>query len=168
MVLKVITMLVFSLLTAFFVSFFESLANKKKGKKEISFKDSLEDVGFPILKFNSNGKELNFILDSGADSSIIDSNMLEGCKHNPIDFDGHYAGISGEIQEAKYANLEFNIGKNNYNHIFLVSNMDSAFAFTEEYFNIKLAGILGNDFLTKNNYVLDFATQRVYFNGKDN
>ena len=49
---------------------------KKHKKINISFREAIDLVGLPIITFYNEGKKFNFLLDTGATISVIDSNIL--------------------------------------------------------------------------------------------
>ena len=44
---------------------------------KISFKDTIDKTGLPIVSFSQNDKHFDFIIDTGAEYSVINSNSLK-------------------------------------------------------------------------------------------
>ena len=49
----------------------------KRYRFKFPFKDTMGEVGLPIVSFEQNGKSFNFIIDSGADASVINTTSLD-------------------------------------------------------------------------------------------
>ena len=50
--------------------------HKRNGEPHMSFKESMDLVELPIITFYNNGKKLNFLLDTGANNSIINLSLI--------------------------------------------------------------------------------------------
>lgn len=51
--------------------------HKRNGEPHMSFKESMDLVELPIITFYNNGKKLNFLLDTGANNSIINKSVIK-------------------------------------------------------------------------------------------
>ena len=59
------------------------LANKTRQEKldKMSFKEAMDLCNLPVVTFVNNGKKLNFILDTGAETSVINKSTLEALEY---------------------------------------------------------------------------------------
>ena len=55
----------------------------KKKESEMSFGEALDLTGLPIVTFTQGEHKLNFLLDSGANKSVINSDHLKALRHTP-------------------------------------------------------------------------------------
>lgn len=136
------------------------IMSKKHNKfnlNKISFKESMDLVDLPIITFVSNGVKLNFLLDTGATYSAINSDALKNLKYTPTDNSGTSTGIGGDLGETyPYIKLEVNHRGKVYDDEFQVLDLSSPFKNVKESSGITLHGILGNSFFQKYRYVLNF------------
>lgn len=123
-------------------------------KKTIKFGRKFNKAGSPIVKFRSGSLDLNFLIDTGSDCSFIDAKILKDieCTKNDVVESGTIAGVGGNVDVDGYYDVVFSYKKLKYTHLF------QAFDFKEsrEYSGITINGILGNDFLSKYRYFIDF------------
>ena len=128
----------------------------------MSIKESLDLVGLPIVTFYQGHNKFNFLLDTGANNSVINESALELVEHNILDIEGTLSGINGIPVKVQYANIHLNYNNTTYDTEFQVTNMNDAFDTIKAESGIKLVGILGNNFFQKYKYILDFDKLKVY------
>lgn len=122
----------------------------------ISFRESMDLVELPIVTFMSNGKKLNFLLDTGASYSSINEAALEGLSYEETGESGGHFGIDGTIQQAGYVKMNVDYRSQSYEDEFQVVDLSQAFGNIKQEFGINLHGILGSTFFQKYRYVLNF------------
>ncbi len=131
----------------------------------ISFKETLDLTGLPIITFQAGGSKLNFLLDSGSTDSHISpeaSNLIGGYIR---DIDGYEcttasSSITGSVKCID-TTLEYN--GNSYDASLIVNpSLTQAFADIKSSKGANIHGILGSDFFNKCNYVLDFRDYIAY------
>lgn len=141
--------------------------NKNKGISlfTVSFKQGFISPKIPIATFHQGDKELVLLLDTGSDKNVIDANALEQFTHRMHEDDEdpttHLSGVGG-TQKVSVCTLEFKCGDETYTEDFLVTDLKQAFDLIRKNHCITLHGILGSDFLRKNNVVLDFKNLAAY------
>ncbi len=133
-----------------------------KIKMKMSIKESLDLVGLPIVTFYQGHNKFNFLLDTGANNSVINESALELMEHNILDVEGTLSGLNGIPVKVQYADIHINYNDTTYNTEFQVTNMDEAFNNIKAESGIKLVGIIGNNFFQKYKYILDFDKLAVY------
>lgn len=131
-------------------------------KKDITgIKDALTYIGLPVLKLISNNKSYYFIIDTGSDSSHLNSSS--DLENEQLDIqDGVVVGMTGEEVACKFCKAKFTINGIEMSQIFRTTNLDDAFACIEEERGLKISGILGTDFLINHNYCIDFKDYIIY------
>lgn len=137
---------------------------EKLGTKytKISFKESLDLVDLPIITFKVGDKKLNFMLDSGANVSVINESVLSNIEHTLTNKIGTIFGMEGNIQKVRYAELTLQYKNSIYTDEMQVFNMDNSFNNLKKESGITIHGILGNSFFQKYKYVLDFKELVVF------
>ena len=147
---------------------------KKHKKINISFREAIDLVGLPIITFYNEGKKFNFLLDTGATISVIDSNILNDFSHEKLEKDGILFGMEGHkidvfirwfimsITLKQLSSLAKVYKDKIYKEEFQVVDMSAPFNEIKAESGVKLSGILGNIFFTNYKYVLDFNSLIAY------
>lgn len=138
------------------------LVNVRKYNK-ISFKKSIYNINLPIITFYNNKRKLNFILDTGANQSVINERELNSCSYKKILDTQKTMNISGDthiVEYMIYMNLQDKA--NMYDEKFQVSNLSKAFDILGKVYKMPIHGILGNTFFIKNKAILNFDSMEVY------
>ena len=129
----------------------------------ISFKEGMDLTGLPICTFSQGDKRLNFILDTGSDVSIIDSNILDQIEHSVLeDTEGNLYGVDGVRTKVPVCTITLNYRNKDYPGAFLVRNMKEAFGNMKNDHGVNLHGLIGSRFFNQYKYVLDFADLIAY------
>ena len=129
---------------------------RHKNDVQVSFKESLDLCDLPVITFYNNGKKINFLLDTGANLSVIDSNILNQFKYEECSITGVVYGIEGNTQNIEYVTMDILYKSMDFNEQFQVMDMSAAFGNVKSESGVILHGILGNNFFKKYKYILDF------------
>lgn len=140
------------------------LIRKKHVNDKMSFRESMDLCELPIVTFINNNKKLNFLLDTGASGSIIDSNSLEGLSFTKLDKIGDIFGMEGTKQEVTYISMSLGYKGKAYDDEFQVIDMSSPFGNMKAEYGVNLHGVLSSTFFQKYQYVLDFQELIAYSN----
>lgn len=146
------------------------LYQRRKAKKAkefenntvISFKEGMEWVDLPVIPCMNNGKRFNLILDSGSNVSHINSGVLNEFEYNPLDKTMSVIGIEGNHQDSNKCIIQFKCRGSNLEEEFCVTDLNAAFDDIKKNYGVSIHGILGNKFLERYGYVLDFAELVAY------
>jgi len=136
----------------------------KNNAPRVSFDRTLRLVGIPIVPLQNNGIEYNFILDSGATTSLVNSSILDELT-NKVQIDGEdlVSGLDPSIgYKASRYDIEFNIINDKFRHQFSVINLDDTFNDLAQETGIKVHGLLGSDFFRDKKYILDYNEHLLY------
>lgn len=134
----------------------------KRYKSAISFRESLDLTGLPVITFNQGKNKFNFLLDTGATNSVINEAQLSNIKHDVIEgAQCEVYGIEGNTQTVPFVEIKF---KRDIDYIgnFQVVDLSSAFDAVKAETGVTIVGILGNDFFQNYKYVLDYNTMIAY------
>lgn len=129
---------------------------------KISFKESLDLVGVPIITFTNKNKKYNFILDTGASNSVINAEVLKHLEYTKIEGNSQLWGMEGNVQYVEYVKMPLYYWGVEFEEEFQVVNMEESFNKIKEGFGVKVSGILGSSFFNKYDYILDFDNLVVY------
>ena len=135
---------------------------KKKNKCVMSFKEGLDLTDLPVVTFYQDDKKLNFMLDTGANMSMIDYRILQSLIHRPT---GEYAkvfGVDGVEHRVPYVALKFSYKDKVFTDITQAMDLSSAFDRIKKENGVTVHGLIGNAFMQKYKYVLDFKEMIAY------
>ena len=134
----------------------------KKYKRAISFRESLDLTGLPVITFSQGNTKFNFLFDTGATNSVINTVVLDYLKHTVIEgAECEVYGIEGSIQKVNFVNIKFERDLT-YEDNFQVVDMSSAFDQVKAETGVTVHGILGNTFFQKYKYIIDYVDMVVY------
>lgn len=129
----------------------------------MSFKQGLDLTGLPIITLYQGDTPLNFILDTGSDISVIDSNALPQINHEILKgVEGSIYGIDGKKVNANVCTFTLNYKNNFYKHNYLVKDLGDAFRHIKHDHGVTLHGMLGSKFFNEFKYILDFSELIAY------
>lgn len=128
----------------------------------MSFREAMDLVELPIVIFYINGNKLNFLLDTGANASIIDKASFKGLPHTKTDCVRPITGMEGNPIEAPVVEMTLTYKDSIYKEEFQVVDMSGAFGAIKQESGVTLNGILGNAFFVRYKYVLDFKELIAY------
>lgn len=134
----------------------------------VSFKQGFTSPNIPIVTFTQGDKELNFILDTGSDENVINKEALKEVEHTMIEIpeaEKKFINGLGGGQEAEMCSVSFGSNDGEYTETFLVVDLAGPFKSIRQDHCIPLHGMLGSNFLRKNNVTLDFKNLAAYSKG---
>lgn len=128
----------------------------------MSFQQSMDLVGLPVITFYQGDKKYNLLLDTGSNDNIIDSNCLDDLVHEDVEYDGTLTGLDGIENRVTACHIAFSYKDQEYPFKYLVKDMEPAFRVMKNEYGITLHGIIGSKFFNKFRYVLDFKDLIAY------
>lgn len=136
-------------------------------KKNMSFLESINLTGLPIITFHNNDKAINMVLDTGSNVCLINKKLLqdlkyeEGASHSGvIGLNGSAEGGSTVILPLKYKDKEFDF------ECWATDLTEMTTSLKSEY-GVTVHGLLGTEFFIQYKYVLDFNEMIAYSLKKD-
>ena len=84
MVLEVIGIILAVIILSVIINGVEDYCKQSK-RVNMSFKETMDLTGLPIITFKQGENKFNFVLDTGAVSSIIDSRVLDKLQYTEIE-----------------------------------------------------------------------------------
>lgn len=129
----------------------------------------LNKTGLTLIAVEMEGEKLCLLVDTGATLNLLDKRVYEHFYKNKLveSSDHTYTisnfGIDGVEKAAKRAELNFSFEDNLFTTKFTIFDASTAFDKVEEESGIQIHGILGNEFLLENEWIIDFEKQAVIF-----
>lgn len=127
-------------------------------KNIISIREGLCRTWLPLIEAKIQELYVCFIIDTGSTHSILNENVaaiLKDC----INYIGENKlhGIEGNKVSAQQGILNLNINGKEYQQDFCFMTLGEAFASIKEESGIEIHGILGNNFLIANKWIIDYG-----------
>lgn len=118
----------------------------------------LQKTGLPLIVTSGKLKNLCFLIDTGSTHNTLFSFVYEHFKDEFKLLDSSYRtmGIEGHYKEAPVIEATFNFEGADYSSTFAVLDASEAIAQVQEETGVQIHGVLGNQFLMENNWIIDF------------
>lgn len=161
MILKLVIIFLLVLLIGVFVNMVEDHNRYKK----ISFKETMDLLNVPIISFVCNGTKLHFLLDTGSSYSHIspEAVALVNGKVEPISSSISSTGAGGMLSSQSHCVLRLDYNDHLYDSDFIITEqLSQQMDAIKKDFNIDIHGVLGGDFLSRYDYVMDFKELVAY------
>lgn len=129
---------------------------KKKEYPKMSFKDGFDLTEMPIVIFHCGNRKLTFLLDTGSNNCIIDSNVLNSIPHKMLEDSSNLFGLEGQIVNVPMCRIKLSHKGNDYEYDYLIKDMSDCFGQIKKDSGVTLHGLLGSNFFNEFSYVLDF------------
>lgn len=131
----------------------------------ISYKDSMNKAGIPIVTFKNGNQNLNFLLDTGSDMSHIDTSIVKYLSDTEIikgDSVAIYTANGSKEGNNDWIKIPLMYKDQHYFEEFMPLDFHDTFNSIKEETGIQLHGILGITFFRNYKYVLDFNKMIAY------
>lgn len=110
-----------------------------------------------FIKTIVKGKEVTFLLDSGAGSTVLDKNQLDSYGLTYVNAGSEFQGIGGSNQLYIVTNLDkVTIDGKEFSIKCKASNLSNVVSLIKDASGIEIIGILGSDFFTEHNVIFDY------------
>lgn len=129
---------------------------RKPNLNKMSFRETMDLCDLPIVTFINNGNKFNFLLDTGASKSVINTEILQSMSYKETDINGNIYGLDGKKYETSYVSVLLNYRGKEYEEEFQVLDMSAPFGNLKNDFGINVHGILSSSFFEKYRYILDY------------
>lgn len=133
-----------------------------KPRDFMSFRESLDLVDLPIVTFKQDDKKLNFILDTGASKSIINKDAEKTIVSEDTGKNSKIIGIEGSINHTSLKNIRFTYKDKDFIEEFQVMDLSRTVNAYKIKKGVTIHGLIGNGFMQKYKYVLDFKKMIAY------
>lgn len=136
----------------------KKLINKIINKKAtaMSFQSAMDLAELPVVTFKQGDKKINFLLDTGSNNCVIDSNFLKNIDHTPLAGETNLTGMEGNAQKAGLCIIKMSYKDKEYKYPYVVQDLSAAFGSIKKETGVTIHGMLGSKFFNEFKYVLDF------------
>jgi hypothetical protein len=115
----------------------------------------------PIVEGKINNRKAYFILDSGASISVLDETQSHKFKFDVEESDDEAAGYGGIAQFSSVYNADMEIGGLDMITKFKSQDLTAIVVIMEASEGITISGIIGNDIMKPNKFIINFADETV-------
>lgn len=136
-------------------------------KKSYPLNYGLSNTGLPLIAVEMEGNNLCFLVDTGATLNLLDKRVYEHLNKNkvqeskPVDSITNF-GIDGVETKAPRVEQIFKFENGLFKTKFTIFDTSTAFNKVEEESGIQIHGIIGNEFLLENEWILDYQKLAIY------
>lgn len=122
----------------------------------MSFQNSMDLAELPVVTFRQGDKKINFLLDTGSNNCIIDSNILKNIDHKMLDVETNILGLEGNAQKTGVCTIKMTYKDKEYEYPYVIQDMSAASNSIKKETGVTVNGMLGSKFFNEFKYVLDF------------
>lgn len=168
MILKIVLTLIIVTFIAVLINGVEDYNSYNRANK-LSFKGSIDNLTIPIVTLFNNGKAFNFVVDTGANYSVINAEYLKLFDAKIIKgITGKVYGIDGNQQDVYYARIQLSQYTDNFVEEFQIFDIQSMCDNLKEENGVEIVGILGSSFFQRYKFIIDFNELNMYRNDTGN
>lgn len=131
-------------------------------KNVMSFQNSMDLAELPVVTFHQGEKKINFLLDTGSNNCIIDSNFLKSIDHRILKGETNLYGLEGKANKTGICVIKMSYKDKDYEYPYVIQDMKAAFGSIKKETGVTIHGILGAKFFNEFKYVLDFKELIAY------
>lgn len=134
----------------------------------VKFDENLDKSGLPIIKMKVEDIWCNFLLDTGANINMIDRRFITAIndRDKSLIFENcnvFVHGASGANSCSQKVKVHIKCNSKSFEDEFLISDsVEHTFDAIFDQYNIKLAGVLGNEFFKEHEMSLDFKRKIIW------
>lgn len=136
-------------------------------RKNMSFIESINLTGLPIITFHNNGHPINMVLDTGSNVCIINSNILSDLKYEIGEEHTGVMGLNGEAEGGNTVFLPLTYKDWEFDFECWATDIGDMVSTMKKEYGVTIHGLLGTGFFQKYKYVLDFNEMVAYSLKKD-
>ena len=136
--------------------------NKGKRVCKMSFREAIDLTGLPVITFRQGNNKFNFILDTGAYASVIDSRVLDKLQYTSLEGEAVGYGIDGKERHMNIIKIALTYKDKSYSDTFRVLDMSAPFDTFKNDCGVEVHGLLSSSFFEKYKYILDYSEMVAY------
>ena len=136
-------------------------------KKNMSFIESINLTGLPIITFHNNGQPVNMVLDTGSNVCIINKNVLTDLKYEVGEQHVGVIGLNGEAEAGDTVVLPLIYKDWEFDFECWATDLSEMVSSMKKEYGVTIHGLLGTGFFQKYKYILDFNSMVAYSLKKD-
>lgn len=124
------------------------------------FGSAMDLIGLPVIVFTQGKQKYKFLLDTGSNVTYVNSSS--NLELTSIELTESYIGCEGNTKDCTLGLVKFTYKNKEYEHTVRVADLSAAFNNLKQSSGVELTGIIGNDFMEKYKYCIDFKELIVY------
>ena len=155
-ILKIIVAILIISVISTSMYFYYKYYKSKSIYDKISFRETMNLAGLPIFTFRQGENKLNFFLDTGAFSSIIDSRALDKLQYTELEGKSVGYGIDGKEHSMSRVGIVLTYKDKDYSDAFRVLDMSKSFDSLKRDYGVTVHGLLSSSFFERYKYVLNY------------
>ena len=133
-------------------------------KQNYPFSFSMNKTGLPLIAVSIYNKNICLLIDSGSTMNLLDKRVYEYFKDEiSVISSSELIGIDGIKQYTERVKLNFTFEDTEYNTHFNLFDTSLAFNQVEKDSDIQIHGILGNEFLVENEWIIDYEKYSIWY-----
>lgn len=136
-------------------------------KKNMSFIESINLTGLPIITFHNNGHPVNMVFDTGSNVCIINKNVLTNLKYEIGEEHVGVIGLNGEAEAGDTVILPLTYKDWEFDFECWATDLSEMVSSMKKEYGVTIHGLLGTGFFQKYKYILDFNSMVAYSLKKD-
>lgn len=126
-------------------------------KKTFPLHYGLTRTGLPLIVVNIFNHNICLLIDTGSTQNLLDKRVYEYFRDKiKVVSNSNLMGIDGKIISSERINLTFCFEGYDFSTQFSIFDGVKAFDLIEKETELKIHGILGNEFLMDNEWIVDF------------
>lgn len=158
--------IVFALLLVGVAALVAHIVDKVRGgvvpSDRMSFRETMDLTGLPIVTFKQGENKINFILDTGAAASLVDKKVLDFIKYTELEGNKKTFGVDGNVHVMQQIGIVLSYKGKDYPEVFTVHDMSVSFGRMKSEYGVTIHGLLSSTFFERYKYILDFKELAAY------
>lgn len=133
-------------------------------KQNYPIQFSINKTGLPLIVVSVLNKNICLLIDTGSTINLLEKRLFEHFKDKiTVCSNSELIGIDGIKKSAEKVNLNFTFEDKEYSAQFTIFDTTLAFHQIEKDSNIQIHGIIGNEFLVENEWIIDYEKKCIHY-----
>lgn len=130
--------------------------DRNNDRVAISFRESIDLTGLPVVTFRQGSNKLNFILDTGSNISVIDEAAVKKLEFELTPRQTSVTGVGGTSGSLNVVEIHLKYKDVDLFDHFQVMDMAPTFDAIKASTGVRAHGLIGNEFMQRYQYIIDF------------
>ena len=163
-IFRVILLIVFAagVIWLLYLEFKRERERRELAKKNMSFLESINLTGLPIITFHNNDQVVNMVLDTGSNVCLINKSTLPSLKYEIGEVHTNIIGLSGKADDGDTVILPLTYKDWEFDFECWATDLDDMIASLKSEYGVTIHGLLGTGFFQKYKYIIDFNEMVAY------
>ena len=135
---------------------------RELAKKNMSFLESINLTGLPIISFHNGNNTVNMVLDTGSNVCLINQNSLEDLEHSVFEKHEGVIGLNGGAESGLTVIVPLTYKDWKFDIECWSTDIQATIDSMKQEYGVTIHGILGTGFFMKYKYILDFSSMIAY------